>query len=228
MAPSVTKPVVELGELLASDPRSERHRGKVDGAEVELRVVKAGIAVDAAHFLARLDALSQLSHPSLRMIRGGVTLDDGRPAAVLSLVPWTTLLRSARQPVDQLISLGLEVADALAEMHKAGLMLGQVSPADLYPGQPAVLDATLVGLAGADANPEGDVKYLAHVLLAAGSGSRDAGAFEATLQKAIASKFNASQLASALDTLLGEERTHSGENKAEVEFMEPELQGQTL
>ena len=225
---SVTKPVVELGELLASDPRSERHRAKVDGAEVELRVVKAGVAVDVPRFLARLDALSQLSHPSLRMVRGSVVLPDGRPAAVLSLVPWTTLLRSARQPVDALIALGLEVADALGELHKAGLVLGQVSPADLYPGQPAVLDASLVGLAPANATPEGDVKYLAHVLLASGSGSRDAGAFEAVLQKAIVGKFTGPQLASALDTLQGEERTHSGENKAEVELMEPQLEGHTL
>jgi serine/threonine-protein kinase len=107
-------------------------------------------------------------------------------------------------------------------------VLGQVSPADLFPGQPAVLDASLVGLAAADATPEGDVKYLAHVLLAAGSGSRDAGAFEAALQRAIAGKYSAKTLSSALDTLLGEERTHSGEKKPEVELMEPQLQGHTL
>ena len=128
MSAPVTKPSIEVGELLSGDPRSERRRGKVDGVEVELRVVKEGLAVDAAAFLARLDALGQLSHPSLRMVRGGVVLDDGRPAAVLSLVPWTTLHRSARQPVEALVALGIEIADALAALHDAGLFLGQVSP----------------------------------------------------------------------------------------------------
>jgi serine/threonine-protein kinase len=227
----VKKPAVEVGELLSGDPRSERRHGKVDGAEVELRVVKAGLAVDVPDFLARLDAVGQLSHPSLRMVRGGVVLDDGRPAAVLSLVPWTTLHRSARQPVAALVSLGVEIADALATLHAAGLMLGQVSPADIFPGSPAVLDASLAGLAPKDASPEGDVKYLAHVLLAAGSGSKDASPFESALQQAIAQHASAATLGKTLEALRvrAQARTVSGKHPVvEVEVMEPQLEGHTL
>ncbi len=227
----MTKRAIEVGELLSGDPRSERRRGKVDGAEVELRVVKDGLAVDKAHFLDGLEALAQLSHPSLRMIRGGVVLDDGRPAAVLSLVPWTTLHRSARQPVESLVSLGVEVADALATLHAAGLFLGQVSPADLFPGSPAVLDASLVGLAPPDASAEGDVRSLAQVLLAAGSGSKDASPFESALQRAIADRVSAATLSQTLEALRAraQARTVSGKHPVvDVEVMEPQLEGQTL
>lgn len=230
MSPSV-KPAIEVGELLSGDPRSERRRGKVDGVEVELRVVKEGVAVDVPTFLSRLEALGQLSHPSLRMVRGGVVLDDGRPAAVLSLVPWTTLHRSARQPVEALVSLGHEVADALATLHEAGMALGQVSPADVFPGSPAVLDASLVGLAPPTATPEGDTRYLAHVLLAAGSGSKDASPFESALQRAIADKATAAALSKTLEGLKvrAQARTVSGKHPVvQVEVMEPQLEGHTL
>ena len=75
----MTKPAVELGEMLSSDPRSERRRARVDGAEVELRVVKRGLSVDVPVFLTRLAALGELNHPSLHN-RDAVVLDDGRPA----------------------------------------------------------------------------------------------------------------------------------------------------
>ncbi len=227
----MTKRAIEVGELLSGDLRSERRRGKVDTAEVELRVVKEGLAVNKVLFLDGLEALAQLSHPSLRIIRGGVVLDDGRPAAVLSLVPWTTLHRSARQPVASLVSLGVEVADALATLHAAGLFLGQVSPADLFPGSPAVLDASLVGLAPADASAEGDVRSLAQVLLAAGSGSKDASAFETALQQAIAGRVSAATLRQTLVALRAraQARTVSGNHPVvEVEVMEPQLEGHTL
>ncbi len=226
----MTKRAIEVGELLSGDPRSERRRGKVDGAEVELRVVKDGLAVNTA-FLDGLEALAQLNHPSLRMIRGGVVLDDGRQAAVLSLVPWTTLHRSARQPVASLVSLGVEVADALATLHAAGLFLGQVSPADLFPGSPAVLDASLVGLAPPEASAEGDVRCLAQVLLVAGSGSKDASPFETALQRAIADRVSAATLSQTLQALRAraQARTVSGNHAVvEVEVMEPQLEGQTL
>ncbi|HEY1088875.1 MAG TPA: hypothetical protein VGE37_14320, partial [Archangium sp.] len=108
------KSAVEVGEVLASDPRSERRRAVLEGVEVELRVVKPGVAVDAQRFLSRVERLASLSHPSLRMVRGGVLLPDGRPAAVLSLVPWTTLVRSGRLQTAALLSLALEIADGLA------------------------------------------------------------------------------------------------------------------
>ena len=226
------KPVVELGELLSGDPRSERRRGKVDGAEVELRAVKEGIAVDVPTFLARLEALGQLSHPSLRMVHGGVVLEDGRPAAVMSLVPWTALHRTARQPVEALVSLGIEVCDALTTLHEAGLVLGQVSPAEIFPGSPAVLDASLAGLAGPTATAQGDVRSLAQVLLAAGSGSKDASPFESALQRAIADQSTASALSKKLETLRAraQARTVSGNHKVVevVEVVEPELEGHTL
>ncbi|HEY0881956.1 MAG TPA: serine/threonine-protein kinase [Archangium sp.] len=221
------KSAVEVGEVLASDPRSERRRAVLEGVEVELRVVKPGVAVDAQRFLSRVERLAALSHPSLRMVRGGVLLPDGRPAAVLSLVPWTTLVRSGRLQTAALVSLALEVADGLAALHAAGLMLGQVSPADLYPGDPAVLDASLVGLAPADATPQGDVTFLCRVLLASGSGSRDAEPFEAILQRAISEKWDAAGLVKQLTALKAEplpRRTTTGE----IEILEPQLEGYLL
>ena len=227
----MSKVVIELGELISQDPRSERRRGKIDGAEVELRVVKAGTPVDVPTFLARIDALNQLDHPSLRMVRSGVVLPDGRPAAVMSLVPWTPLHRSARQPVEALIAMGAEVADALATLHQSGHFLGAVSPADLYPGSPAVLDASLLGLAPADAAPETDVRMLCQVLLAAGSGAKDASPFEAALQRAVADKASAADLYKTLEAMRvrAQARTISGKHGVvEVEVVEPQLEGHTL
>lgn len=220
----MTKPVVELGEMLWSDPRSERRRARVDGAEVELRVVKPGLSVDVPMFLRRLEALGELSHPSLRTVRDAVVLDDGRPAAVLSLVPWTTLLRNTRQPVAALVAMGTELAEALATLHGAGLVLGQVSPTDLFPGQPAVLDASLLGLAGPSATPEGDARMLAQVLLTASPGSPEAGAFEAVLQRAMAVRATAAELGKMLESL----RAAPAQQGAEVELLEPQLEGHTL
>lgn len=222
----------ELLERRANGPRSERWRAVLDGHEVELRVVKAPFATDAARFVERTEWLTRVDHPSLRMVRGALVLPDGRPAAVLSLVNWVPLSASPKQPPRAVLSLGIELADALAAVHAAGLVVGPFDGDDLYPGEPAVLDASLAGLAADDATPEGDVGLLCDALLTALGGGKDVGPLESTLQRARGQRFNAAQLRQELEALATrfQARTVSGTHEPveQVEVVEPDLTGQQL
>ncbi len=217
---------VELLERRANGPRSERFHARVDGADVEVRVVKAPFARDAEGFLSRTEVLAQLSHPSLRMVRGGALIADGRPAAVLSLVDWTPLSAAPRQATVPLLDMGLELAEGLAALHQAGLVMGVLDADDIYPGQPAVLDASLSGLSQDGDTPQDDVKMLAQALLLALGGGPEAAPLEALFKRARSEDFSAERLVKELTAL--RPRFVAGAAASEVEVVEPELAGTTL
>ncbi len=227
---AVTMSGLELLERKANGPRSERFRARLDGAEVEVRVVKKPFAREAARFVEKTEVLAQLSHPALRMVRGSAMLADGRPAAVLSLVDWTPLSASPKQPTAQLLDMAIELAEGLAALHEAGLVMGVLDGDDIYPGQPAVLDASLAGLSQDGDTPQADVKMLALALLGAVGGGKEAGPLEGLLKRAMAG-FTAAQLVTELIALRTrfQARTRSGPQAAvEVEIVEPDLTGFTL
>ncbi len=226
---AVTMSGLQLLERKANGPRNERVHARLDGAEVELRVVKQPFAHDGVGFVSRTEALAQLSHPSLRMVRGAVVLPDGRPAAVLSAVDWIPLSASPRQPTEPLVSMALELAEGLAALHEAGLVMGVLDGDDVFPGQPAVLDASLTGLSQGGDTPQADVKMLALALLGAVGGGKEAGPLEAILKRARVGEFTAEALAKELTMLRArwQSRTNSAQ-QPEVEIVEPDLSGFTL
>ncbi|MFT3713246.1 MAG: serine/threonine-protein kinase [Archangium sp.] len=233
--PAVSSTGPELFERRANGPRSERFRASMDGAQVELRIVKKPFAVDTAGFVSRTEALAQLSHPSLRMVRGATVLADGRPAAVLSLVDWVPLSACPKQATAPMLQMSIELAEALAALHSAGLVMGVLDADDIYPGQPAVLDASLAGLAQGGDTPQEDVKMLSLALLGAIGGGKEAAPIETILKKARAEGMAAEQLAKELVALRSRwhARTVSGNfaiqvPPAEVEIVEPDLTGRTV
>ncbi|MBL8913424.1 MAG: serine/threonine protein kinase [Archangium sp.] len=205
----------------------------MDGAQVELRIVKKPFAVDTAGFVSRTEALAQLSHPSLRMVRGATMLPDGRPAAVLSLVDWIPLSACPKQATGPLLTMAIELAEGLAALHSAGLVMGVLDADDIYPGQPAVLDASLAGLAQGGDTPQEDVKMLSMALLGVVGGGKEAAPIELILKKARAESMSAEALARELNGLRTRwaARTVSGNFAAlpdTIEVMEPDLTGRTL
>jgi len=228
-------PDPQLFERRANGPRSERFSGQVDGAQVELRVVKEPFALDAAGFVQKTETLAQLNHPSLRMVRGATLLPDGRPAAVMSLVDWVPLSACPRQATMPMLVMSIELAEGLAALHAAGLVMGVLDADDIYPGSPAVLDASLAGLSQSGDTPTEDVKMLALALLGAIGGGKEAAPLEAIFKTARTEGMTADALVKELVAVRTRwhARTVSGNfaiqvPPAEVEVVEPDLTGRTL
>ncbi|PZR06623.1 MAG: hypothetical protein DI536_30155 [Archangium gephyra] len=213
-------------QLLRRDDRSERVKTLLDGSEVELRIPTPQPA-DAARFVSLTDTLSQLSHPSLRMVIGAHRLGDGRAGAMLTLINWRSLAQIDPLSTDQLVALGIDLADGLAALHAAGLTAGSFTAHDVYPGQPAVLDVSLAGLSTTDAAH--DVRLLCELLATAHAGRPDAFELLPLLRRAIDETWTAPSLLRGLEALRLRlhPRTASG-NHAIVEVMEPDLSGRSL
>lgn len=213
-------------QLLYRDERSERLQAQLDGSDVEVRVPTTPPA-DPQRFTTLTDTLSQLSHPSLRMVLGPHRLEDGRLGVLLTSVSWRSLAVSPPVSVDQLVALGIDLADGLAALHGANLTAGPFTASDIFPGQPAVLDASLCGLGSTTA--QDDVRALCELLITAQAGRTDAFGFVPLLQKAMHESWTAGALLRGLEglRLRVHPRTASG-NHAIVEVMEPDLSGRAL
>ncbi|MGV3622107.1 MAG: serine/threonine-protein kinase [Archangium sp.] len=213
-------------QLLRRDDRSERVKTQLDGSEVELRIPTPQPA-DLKRFVELTDTLSQLSHPSLRMVIGAHRLEDGRVGALLTVINWRSLAQVEPLSTDQLVALGIDVADGLATLHAANLVAGPFTANDIFPGQPTVLDVSLAGTANAQAT--GDVRTLCELLITAHAGRPDAFEFIPLLRRAIDETWTAPSLLRGLEALRLRlhPRTASG-NHAIVEVMEPDLSGRSL
>lgn len=221
---------LELLERLANGPRAERYRARLDGTDVELRVVKKPFARDVGGFLTRTKKLSDLDHPSLRMVRGATLLPDGRPAAVLSQVDWLTLSASPKQSLEELLEMSIELSEGLGVLHDAGLTIGVLDGDDIYPGQPPLLDASLTGLSTPGDTPEADVQMLARALLGAVSGGKEFVPLESLLQKVAVANTSARRFGDELRTLRGRlnARANDLSMHATIEVLEPNLTGEVL
>jgi len=145
-------------------------------------VVGSGSA-DLAEVARRLDALREVDHPGL-CIPEGIGLEaDGEVVATMPRIRGETALALSRVrkglSVGECVAIGIDVAEALAEMHARGLAHGDVSPANIVvsPSR-AVLVDTLAGSSRRErgtrgfaaperavgATPAGDVYSLGRVL----------------------------------------------------------------
>ncbi|MGV8978842.1 MAG: protein kinase domain-containing protein [Cellulomonas sp.] len=169
----------------------------LDGPPQRVVVRVVDLAADPRHG-ARLDRLRNVHHEHLARVRDVVSVSPSTAALLVDHMPGPTLaaLRSARGPLSagEAVTLAVPLADALEALHAAGLVHGDVSPANIViglDGRPILVDllgaltptAGTVGFAapevrrGEPCEPPGDVYALASVVLAqldpdpAGSGA---------------------------------------------------------
>lgn len=148
--------------------------GPVPGARVVVTELAIPSGAAGAWLRERLDVLGALAHEHLAAIVDVVALDEASPATVesgsrpsicrgavlLEEVPGVNLavLLAARPPLSdgEAVTLVVPLAQALAAMHDAGLVHGDVSPANVVvrpDGRPVLVD--LLGALTAQAGSRG-------------------------------------------------------------------------
>ncbi len=149
----------ERGARIATGGMGEvwRARDTVLGREVAVKVLKQEFADDPT-FRARFEAEARhaagLHHPGIASVFDyGVLADAGTPYLVMELVegkPLSELLASG-QPFDpeQARAIALQVADALAVAHAAGVVHRDVKPANLLVTPDGQVKITDFGIARA-------------------------------------------------------------------------------
>jgi eukaryotic-like serine/threonine-protein kinase len=124
----------------AEDTRLSRH--------VALKFIPAEMAKDRKsldRFVREARAASQLNHPGICTIHDIQDM-DGHPFIVMEKLEGTSLkdlMRSRRIELDELLDIGVQVADALAASHAKGIIHRDIKPANIFVsqnGQTKILD----------------------------------------------------------------------------------------
>jgi serine/threonine protein kinase/Tfp pilus assembly protein PilF len=130
----------------AIDPRLGRH--------VALKFIPDTLANDPKslnRFLLEARAASQLNHPGICTIHDIEDL-DGHPFIVMEKLEGMSLkdrLRGERMKVDEVLDIGIQVADALAACHAKGIIHRDIKPGNIFltqSGQAKILDFGLAKL----------------------------------------------------------------------------------
>ena len=130
----------------AVDPRLGRH--------VALKFIPDSLANDPkslSRFLLEARAASQLNHPGICTIHDIEDL-DGHPFIVMEKLEGMSLkdrLRGEPMKVDEVLDIGIQVADALAACHAKGIIHRDIKPGNIFltqSGQVKLLDFGLAKL----------------------------------------------------------------------------------
>ena len=124
----------------AEDTRLARH--------VALKFIPVEMASDQKsldRFVREARAASQLNHPGICTIHD---IDDnsGHPFIVMEKLEGTSLkdlMRGRQMEVDEILDIGIQVADALAASHAKGIIHRDIKPANIFVsqnGQTKILD----------------------------------------------------------------------------------------
>lgn len=114
-----------------------------------------------ARFLREAHALSTFSHPHIASVYDYGETQEGKPYIIMELVDGLTLsdlMRNGKLPLPQSIELIEDVAEALAEAHRHGIIHRDIKPSNVAVnerGQVKVLDFGLAKHVNRDAVPSG-------------------------------------------------------------------------
>ena len=141
-----------MGEvLLAEDTQLER--------SVAIKLMSAELAKDARQrkrFRAEAKAASGLSHPNICVIHDVGETEDGRPFLAMEYVEGQTLdvvMQQRRLKIREVLSIGIQVAEALQAAHAHGVVHRDIKPANIMldnRGHAKVLDFGLAKRFGED------------------------------------------------------------------------------
>jgi len=124
----------------AEDTRLARH--------VALKFIPVEMASDRKsldRFVREARAASQLNHPGICTIHD-IEDNDGHPFIVMEKLEGTSLkdlMRNRKMDVDEILDIGIQVADALAASHAKGIIHRDIKPANIFVsqnGQTKILD----------------------------------------------------------------------------------------
>ena len=139
-----------MGEVFrATDTRLHR--------SVAIKLLRSAVALDTAsrqRFQVEAHAASALNHPHICTVHD-VGEQDGHPYLVMELLEGETLRdRIARGPlpIDEVVRLAKQIADALDAAHQSGIVHRDIKPANIFVtrrGQAKVMDFGIAKLAAA-------------------------------------------------------------------------------
>ena len=138
--PGFTLDGYEVYEALGEGGNAVVYRGRKTalGRDVAIKVLYRRIAEgpDLRRFRREVDAAVRLSeHPGVVTLYDAATMPDGRPYLVMELCPGGSLAdrldRTGPLPVEEVCRVGIEVADAVAAAHAAGVLHRDIKPANL-------------------------------------------------------------------------------------------------